>query len=324
VNVKGFASRPNGSAHLCFTLFPYSSLPNCGPTLDLHSPALHLASIELMLLVFNAQNSLEDFHMNAFRFDSANREKWSQLLTQAVNEPGLMLKAYSAFHGYSLGNQVAALLQCHFRGIDPGPINTYKGWQDKSHQVRKGERAIWLCMPITRKKRKNEDSDEHEVSIACFVWRPNWFVLAQTDGEPVPMTEIRDWSKDRALSALHIEEIPFTDTDGNIQGYAQKSHVAISPVAALPAKTLFHEIAHVVLGHTQESSISDSERTPRNLREVEAESVALLVCESLGLPGAEYCRGYIQNWLHGEAIPEKSAQKIFGAADRILKAGLID
>ena len=79
-----------------------------------------------------------------------------------------------------------------------------------------------------------------------------------------------------------------------------------------------------MLGHTQESSISDSERTPKNLREVEAESVALLLCESLGLPGGEYCRGYIQNWLDGEAIPEKSAQRIFGAADRILKAGLID
>jgi hypothetical protein len=47
------------------------------------------------------------------------------------------------------------------------------------------------------------------------------------------------------LSALHIEEIPFTDTDGNVHGYAQKSYVAISPVAALPAKTLFHEIAHL-------------------------------------------------------------------------------
>ena len=106
--------------------------------------------------------------------------------------------------------------------------------------------------------------------------------------------------------------------------YAQKSQIAISPVAALPAKTLFHETAHLVLGHALESCISDSEKTPRNLREVEAESVAMLLCESLGLPGADFCRGYIQNWLDGEPIPEKSAQKIFGAADRILKAGRID
>jgi hypothetical protein len=57
------------------------------------------------------------------------------------------------------------------------------------------------------------------------------------------------------------------------------------------------------------------------LREVEAEAVALLLCESLELPGAEFSRGYIQNWIAGDVIPEKSAQKIFGAADRILKAG---
>ena len=47
----------------------------------------------------------------------------------------------------------------------------------------------------------------------------------------------------------------------------------------------------------------------------------MLVLESLGLSGSEYARGYIQHWLSGDVIPEKSAQKIFGAADRILKAG---
>ena len=40
------------------------------------------------------------------------------------------------------------------------------------------------------------------------------------------------------------------------------------------------------------------------------------------MPGAEFCRGYIQNWLQGAAIPERSAQRIFAAADKILKAGI--
>src|SRR5207244_2960201 len=101
----------------------------------------------------------------------------------------------------------------------------------------------------------------------------------------------------------------------------KKREVAISPLAELPHKTLFHEVAHIELGHTAESDFTDSEQTPRNLREVEAEAVALLVCESLELTGAEYCRGYIQGWLNGDVIPEKSAQKIFGAADRVLRAG---
>jgi len=83
----------------------------------------------------------------------------------------------------------------------------------------------------------------------------------------------------------------------------------------------------VVLGHTSESDFADTEQTPKNLREVEAEAVALLCCEALNLEGAAYCRGYIQNWLYpmvgynGEGIPEKSAQKIFHAADQILRAG---
>src|SRR5205814_1192826 len=110
-------------------------------------------------------------------------------------------------------------------------------------------------------------------------------------------------------------------------GFARKRQIAISPLAQLPHKTLFHEAAHVVLGHTIESDFADAETTPRSLREVEAEAVALLCCESLGLEGADYCRGYIQNWLHrpigynAEAIPERSAQKILRAADQILRAG---
>ncbi len=64
------------------------------------------------------------------------------------------------------------------------------------------------------------------------------------------------------------------------------------------------------------------EHMERNIREVEAESVALICCESLGLPGAEAARGYIQHWLQGEKeIPNQSAARIFSAAQTILKAG---
>jgi hypothetical protein len=91
----------------------------------------------------------------------------------------------------------------------------------------------------------------------------------------------------------------------------------------MPHKTLFHEAAHIELGHTLEASFTDAEITPRSLREAEAEAVALLLCESLELPGPELSRGYIQSWLRGDVIPEKSAQKIFEAADRILRAGTI-
>ena len=152
-------------------------------------------------------------------------------------------------------------------------------------------------------------------------------LVDQTVGEEFTPPRLTEWSAERALVALNIEQITFTHTDGNCQGYAKKRQIAINPVAQLPHKTLFHEMAHVVLGHTTEADFTDTERTPKNLREVEAESVALLCCEALNLEGANYCRGYIQNWLcpaigyNGDAIPEKSAQKIFRAADQILRAG---
>jgi hypothetical protein len=58
---------------------------------------------------------------------------------------------------------------------------------------------------------------------------------------------------------------------------------------------------------------------------VEAESVALMCCESLGLEGAEYFRGYIQHWMKTESeIPNQSAARIFTAAASILKAGTLD
>jgi hypothetical protein len=94
--------------------------------------------------------------------------------------------------------------------------------------------------------------------------------------------------------------------------------IAINPVVALLHKTMFHELAHVILVHTEGGQLSDDEQT----RAACAKSRRnLLLCStSLGLEGEEFARGYIQNWLGGTSIPEKSAQKIFVTA-AILKAG---
>lgn len=248
-----------------------------------------------------------------------NQQRWADLLLSAITEPGMISKAYSAFHNYSMGNQLAALSQCWGRGIQPGIINTYQGWQGLKRQVKKGEKALELCMPYTGKRTNEAGEDQH--FIVAFVWKSRWFVLSQTEGPEITPPVIPGWSKEWALSALNITEIDFEKTTGNTQGYARDRQIAISQLAEMPHKTTFHELAHVVLGHTAESNFQESQTTCRSLREVEAESVALLLCESLELPGAAYSRGYIQHWLEGEAIPEKSAQRIFGAADKILKAG---
>src|SRR5919204_2867625 len=98
--------------------------------------------------------------------------RWSQLLSEAVTKPGIISEAYRAFHGYSIGNQILALVQCQMRGLQPGPIATYPGWQAKGRQVRKGEKAIILCMPLTYKRKAEAEGQEDEV-FTRFVYKPH-------------------------------------------------------------------------------------------------------------------------------------------------------
>ena len=252
--------------------------------------------------------------------------QFRQLLDEAVSKPGTLMRAYSLFWNYSLGNQILALIQANNRGIQLGPIASFNRWKELGRYVKKGQKAIELCMPVTCKRTVKEEREdgtdaEMEITFKRFVFRRNWFMLSQTDGAEYQMPAIPAWDRTRALQTLNVEEIPFAMMNGNCQGYAKGRHIAINPLAQMPAKTTFHELAHIELGHTSEA-VHDSEALPRNLKEVEAESVALLCLESLGMDGAEYCRGYIQNWLQGSTIPERSAQRIFASADKILKAGI--
>lgn len=256
--------------------------------------------------------------------------QWAELLAEAVAKPGTIHSAYSAFHEYSTGNQLMALAECRQRGIQPGPINTFLGWKELGRFVRKGEKAITLCMPVTCKRKASLDNDADDENpparpqtFTRFTFKPRWFVLAQTDGEAYQPEPLPGWDERTALAALKITHTAFDMFAGNVQGYATGRQVSVSPIAFAPKRTLVHEIAHVLLGHTGEGeTLADDDRTPRNLAEVEAEAVALIVCESLGLGGADHSRGYIQHyWRNGETIPERSAQRIFKTADQILKAG---
>lgn len=261
----------------------------------------------------------------------SSNPKWAELLHKAVSEPGTVSAAYSSFHDYSAGNQMLALWQCHARGIAPGPISTYPGWLAKGRHVKRGEKALTLCMPVIVKRRPEQaeeadDSGEVKADVmTVFVYRPRWFVLSQTDpnadARPLGPLPLPMWDKTTALQALEIAEVAFEDFDGNSMGYACRREVAVSPLAFDYWKTLFHEVGHVLM-HT--GAASDRPEASRALREVEAEAVALICGEALGLGSQSECRGYIQGWLaqHGsQSIPEASAKRIFSAADKILRAG---
>lgn len=247
--------------------------------------------------------------------------EWAKYLAEVVTAPGKLSAAYSAFWEYSIGNQLLAMSQCMARGIELGPLASFNTWKDKSRFVKKGEKAIELCMPVMVKDKTSEDPNDKR---RFFVFKKNWFVLAQTQGEDYTAPQpSKAWDKQKALKELDIQEAAFSMMTGNCQGFAENRRIAISPLAVLPHKTTFHELAHIVLGHTAESqTMTDNERTPRDIREVEAESTAYILCNVLELPGLVESRGYVQSWLQDGEISNKSAQRIMTAADKILRAGL--
>lgn len=251
---------------------------------------------------------------------SQSAASFADLLQSAVSDPGIVSAAYGQFHNYSLGNQLLAWGQCRARGLQPGPIATFPKWKALGRCVRKGEKAITLCQPVTVKRRA--DADDEAGVFPRFIYKPHWFVLAQTHGAEIESVPIPTWDAARALSGLDVVEVSFDATNGNVLGFARERSIAINPVNPMPHKTRFHELAHVLLGHTSEGPLNDGDVTPRDLRECEAESVALLCLAALDLPGIECSRGYIQSWWgHGKPIPERSAQRILKVADQILKAG---
>src|SRR5438128_5448883 len=135
--------------------------------------------------------------------------QFRQLLEEAVSKPGTLMKAYSLFWNYSLGNQILALIQANQRNIPLGPIASFNRWKELGRHVKRGEKAIELCMPITMKRTVKEHLEdgadvETEITFKRFVFRRNWFMLSQTEGAEYQEPAIPAWDRARALAVLKV------------------------------------------------------------------------------------------------------------------------
>ena len=253
---------------------------------------------------------------------------WYDLLQDALHEPGHIRTAYGLFHKYSLCNRLLASKQLRDQGLPLAPINTFKGWLSAERPVRKGEKAaISLVMPIVIKKPK-VDAAGNEVESAFTLFKPKraWFHLSQTDGADYVVEEKSPtWDPELARSFLEIEETEFSSVDGSIPARVQGRTYALNPIEALPAKARFRAMGVILLGHTADPESKEARNVPQDyvLRDVEAETVAYLCCATLGFDGLAESRARLQGLLDGlDSIPDKVAQRAFGAADKILNAGL--
>jgi antirestriction protein ArdC len=255
--------------------------------------------------------------------------------------PGSISKAFNAFHRYSFLNMLLVFMQTG----KAEPMGNYNSWKRKGRNVIKGQKALFVNHPKPVYKRDEQgnvvrDEDGKAViAFVSFIPKATVFQLHQTEGPDLVYPDLPDWDKDQALANLAITEVPFTEGDGNIQGYAFENKLAMNPVAAHPMATMIHEMAHIVLGHTAKDKAADYAQH-RGVMEFQAEATALLVCKELDVPGyveAE-SRGYIQHWLgceHGASdyvawdedaedsvlVEDSTITAIFNTVDKILVAG---
>ncbi len=229
------------------------------------------------------------------------------------------LNVMARFPRYSFNNCMLIALQFPEARL----IQGFHAWRKLGRTVKKGEKGIGIIAPMVGKK-KDEDAkanEDGEKSIFGFKV-VHVFDVSQTEGddlpefaevsgdpgENIPAVEslIRDWGIE-----LVYEEIPC-----GADGLSKKGTIVIDPDLE-PAKrllTLVHEASH-------ERLHADADRrkeTTKTIRETEAEAVAHVVCQALGLNTLEHCADYIQLYNGDAEVFAKSMEYIQKTAAEIL------
>ena len=226
------------------------------------------------------------------------------------------LRAYLAmmgrFHRYSLGNQ----LLISFQRPDATRVAGYRTWIQLGRRVKRGEKAIRILAPIVLRP-KNEDEDEKIMAFrtACI------FDVSQTDGKPLAEFSKVNGDPGEYVSRLkgvvadNSVKLEYSNTLGPAQGVSAGGRIVLREDLdpAEEFSTLAHEFAHEILHQSGESPRS------KMVRETEAEAVAFVVCQAVGLDANNSASDYIQLYDGGKKTLIESLERIQRTAGKIIR-----
>jgi len=234
------------------------------------------------------------------------------------NELKKYLQTMSRFHHYSLRNVMLIALQ----KPDATHVAGFHTWKKLDRFVKKGENGIVIIAPLVYKKEtvENDDNSPNVTEIngfkAVYV-----FDISQTDGDELPEFAHVQGDPSRYLEMLgnfisaNGITLEYSDTlhaDGCSTGGKITIRSGLTPAQDFSVKV--HELAHEFLHHS-------GEKLSKTQKETEAEAVAYVVCQSIGLDTNTAFSDYIQLYKGDKETLIKSIQRIKDVSGRIL-AGL--
>jgi hypothetical protein len=217
------------------------------------------------------------------------------------------LGAMAKFHTYSFGNIMLIARQ----KPDATNVAGLRTWNSLGRFVKRGEKGIFILAPMVgRRSTKDVATDEPSGDATTDGQRTLYgfravyvFDVTQTEGKELPaLTEVNgDVSGYRERLFKFVEaqsvEISFSQGIAPAKGlsYGGKIKLLSGMQPAEEFSTLVHEIAHEMLHRGERRTL-----TTKQVRETEAEAVAFVVCQSVGLQNGTASQDYIQLW-HGDA-----------------------
>lgn len=138
-----------------------------------------------------------------------------------------------------------------------------------------------------------------------------------------------------AMKKLNIKLVEYKPEKGgkedpfNRRGYSTGREIAINKASPFSEKTMFHEMGHILLGHTTGNLFEMIKKKinieHRAIHEVQAESVALICIGVCGYDGHDDGMKYLKGWATViDGFEQVEMDKVGQIAKQIIEAGRVE